>query len=76
MLPEYDYIAVVDVIGTIQEQTADMEYLDPTAYRHTTTMEYIDELMYDDYNCGILLYVDSPGGTVYESEELYSKLVE
>ena len=39
-------------------------------------MSYIDELMEDSNNKGILLYVDSPGGTVYESEELYQKLKE
>lgn len=39
-------------------------------------MNYIDELMDDSNNKGILLYVDSPGGTVYESEELYQKLKE
>ena len=39
-------------------------------------MNYIDELMDDPENKGILLYVDSPGGTVYESEELYQKLKE
>ena len=32
--------------------------------------------MGDGNNQGILLYVDSPGGTVYESEELYLKLKE
>ena len=32
--------------------------------------------MQDSNNKGILLYVDSPGGTVYESEELYLKLQE
>lgn len=74
--PMYDYIAVVEVVGTIQEQTADMEYLGTGTYLHSTTMDYIDSIMYDDYNKGILLYVDSPGGTVYESEELYAKLME
>ncbi len=39
-------------------------------------MEYVDELMDDENNKGILLYVDSPGGAVYESEELYDKLME
>ena len=39
-------------------------------------MEYLDELMDDENNKGILLYVDSPGGAVYESEELYDKLME
>ena len=32
--------------------------------------------MADGYNKGILLYVDSPGGTIYESDELYEKLAE
>lgn len=74
--PSTDYIAVVEVVGTIQEQTETDLFTSAAGYQHTTTMEYIDELMYDENNQGILLYVDSPGGTVYESEELYLKLME
>lgn len=73
--PKKDYIAVIEVLGTIQEETYDLMYTSDS-YLHTTTMEYIDELMNDKNNKGILLYVDSPGGTVYESEELYLKLEE
>lgn len=74
--PLTDYIAVVDVVGTIQEQTATGPFDTPEGYQHTTTLDYIDNLMGDVNNVGILLYVDSPGGTVYESEELYDKLRE
>ena len=74
--PNYDYIAVVEVVGTIQEQTATSIFEIAEGYQHTDTMNYIDNLMYDPNNKGILLYVDSPGGTVYESEELYDKLRE
>lgn len=74
--PTEDYIAVVDVIGTIQEQETEDLFDTSEGYRHLTTKEYIDELMSDSNNKGILLYVDSPGGTVYESEELYLKLME
>ncbi len=74
--PLNDYIAVVRVQGTIQEQTTTGMFEVPVGYQHITTMEYIDDLMNDDNNQGILLYVDSPGGTVYESEELYLKLKE
>lgn len=74
--PADDYIAVVEVSGTIQEQTETSMFETISGYQHTTTLKYIDELMYDSYNQGILLYVDSPGGTVYESEELYLKLME
>lgn len=74
--PDHDYIAVVEVTGTIQEQTETNLFEIAEGYQHTDTMDYIDELMEDPYNQGILLYVDSPGGTVYESEELYRKLME
>lgn len=74
--PANDYIAVVRVEGTIQEQTGTNVFEAASGYQHTTTLEYIDNLMADENNQGILLYVDSPGGTVYESEELYLKLKE
>ncbi len=74
--PNDDYIAVVEVVGTIQEQKETGIFEITEEYQHTTTMDYIDDLMNDVYNKGILLYVDSPGGTVYESEELYRKLLE
>ena len=74
--PLNPYIAVVEVKGTIQEQVETDMFTMPVDYQHTTTMEYIDQLIEDENNKGILLYVDSPGGTVYESEELYLKLLE
>lgn len=74
--PLEDYIAVVEITGTIQEQTDAGIFGTTEDYQHSTTMDYIDRLMEDDNNKGILLYVDSPGGTVYESEEMYDKLME
>jgi len=74
--PLNPYIAVVEVKGTIQEQTQSSVFTLEEGYLHTTTLEYIDQLIQDKNNKGILLYVDSPGGTVYESEELYLKLLQ
>lgn len=74
--PLSDYIAIVRVEGTIQEQEDTSALGESSGYAHTTTLEYIDNLIDDPDNVGILLYVDSPGGTVYESEELYLKLME
>lgn len=74
--PADDYIAIVRVEGTIQEQTEAGPFDIQSGYLHTDTMNYIDDLMADENNKGILLYVDSPGGTVYESVELYDKLQE
>lgn len=74
--PKEDYIAVVEVSGTIQEQTDTDVFDTAEGYQHNTTLDYIDELIKDSDNKGMLLYVDSPGGAVYESEELYLKLME
>ena len=74
--PADDYIGVVNVVGTIQEQTQSTVLDTSSGYQHNTTMDYIDNLMDDSDNKGILLYVDSPGGAVYESEELHDKLIE
>lgn len=61
-------IDVIRVEGTIQEGQG--------SYRHQWTLATINALMEDDKNKGILLYVDSPGGGIYESDELYLKLKE
>lgn len=74
--PLDDYIAVIRVEGTIQEQTNTSIFDVSEGYLHTTTLNNIDDLIEDSKNKGILLYVDSPGGAVYESEELYLKLQE
>ena len=74
--PSEDYIAIVRVEGTIQEPSGSSILEASSGYQHDSSMNYIDELMDDSNNKGILLYVDSPGGTVYESEELYQKLKE
>ncbi len=64
------------MVGTIEEQIAAGVFDTEQSYRHTTTLNYIDRLINDSNNKGMLLYVDSPGGAVYESEELYRKLQE
>lgn len=74
--PEQPFIGLVRVSGTIEAQQAVSAFETPAGYQHTATLEYINKLIDNDKNKGILLCVDSPGGTVYESEELYLKLKE
>ena len=45
--PLTDYIGVVRVEGTIQEQTEGSALTSSSGYQHTTTLEYIDHLMED-----------------------------
>ena len=70
--PEKSF-AVINVMGTIQ---AGNEGTARIGYDHNATLAYIDELMEDETNTGIFLDVDSGGGTVYESDETYLKLME
>ena len=63
-----DYIAVLYIEGTIEEKnkTYDQQWLLDTIYT-----------IQDDYkNNGILLFINSPGGGVYESDEVYLALMD
>ena len=51
--PSEDYIAVVKVVGTIQEQMTTGVFNADMGYQHNTTLEYIESLMYDSDNQGI-----------------------
>lgn len=67
------YIATIYVEGTILAGQTDTFGL-PIGYQHNWTLEKIDELMSDPNNRALVVFVDSPGGGVYESDELYLKL--
>ncbi len=74
--PFYDYVALIRVEGTISETITETAILSESFYDHEYILDYIDFLAYDDYNRGILLYINSPGGSVYASDELYLALEE
>ena len=68
-LPNSPYVAVINITGTISED-------DGATYNQAWLLNTIEDLTYDSANRGILLYVDSPGGTVYESDEAYLALMD
>ncbi|MBR5252056.1 MAG: signal peptide peptidase SppA [Oscillospiraceae bacterium] len=70
--PEESF-AIINIHGTIQ--TGNDGYA-RVGYDHFATLDYIDSLIEDEGNKGIFLDVDSGGGTVYESDEMYLKLME
>lgn len=72
---EGPYVATMQVEGTIQQYNANNLGF-ATGYQHNWTLNTIDELMIDPDNKGLILFIDSPGGGVYESDELYLKLQE
>ncbi len=74
-LPSEDYVAVIKVEGTIYSEPSTTMFGESTGYDHPATMEYVDKLIADDNNKGILLYINTPGGEVTASDDLYLKLM-
>jgi protease-4 len=74
--PNHPYIAEIDIVGTISSSPDIDLFGNMSGYNHAWTINRIDDLIYDDNNFGLILFVDSPGGGVYESDELYLKLCE
>ncbi len=60
-----EYIGVIHVEGTIDENGYS------AGYNHNYILNSIDDMSKDDYNKGIILYLNTPGGSVYASDELY-----
>lgn len=71
--PERSY-AIINISGTIQASPSSP--FENVSYNHDVLMNYVDGLMDDETNYGILLKVNSGGGTVYHSDEMYLKLME
>lgn len=75
-LPVTPFVGVVSVEGTIVDSGVTDVFGNVVGYNHQATLDYIDDMIYSDSNSGIILYVNSPGGSVYDSDELYLKLEE
>lgn len=73
-IPDDDFVGVLNIVGEIEASGS--SYSSDNEYNHDLYMDYIDKMEEADNNKGILLYVDSPGGAVYQSDELYLKLME
>lgn len=61
-----NYLAVLHVEGTIQKAG--------DTYNQEWILSNISKFKNDSRNKGILLFIDSPGGTVYEADETYLAL--
>lgn len=73
-IPPENSFAIINISGTIQ--SAPDSPMDTYSYNHANLTGYVDELMEDETNHGILLRVNSGGGTVFHSDEMYLKLME
>lgn len=68
--------SVVPIVGTIQNVGGDSLGVNEPSYKHGATVAYIKQLAQDEGNKGILLYMNTGGGGVYESDEVYRALMD
>lgn len=64
------YVGVLEVHGTMSSDGTD------AAYDQQWLLEQIDDMIYDSENKGLMLSIDTPGGSVYTVDELYLKIKE
>lgn len=74
LLPEDDYVAIIDISGTIQD-VGSSDLFNTVEYDHQGILNFIDELIDDSNNVAIFLDIDSPGGYTYQIVEVYEKLI-
>lgn len=65
------YVGALYVEGQIASSSSSSD-----TYQQSWLIRQINYMMNDESNEGIMLYVNSPGGSVYASDELYLKLEE
>lgn len=61
-----EYIGILSIQGTIEKANSQ--------YNQEWLLSTIDTLSSDPHNKALLLYIDSPGGSVYESDEVFLAL--
>lgn len=64
------YIGVLEVHGTMSDDETD------PAYNQQWLLKQIDDMAKDSANKGLMLSIDTPGGSVYTVDELYLKIRE
>ena len=62
-----EYVAMLAIYGEISA--------DDYEYDHYGTLDAIDELIEDRDNLGLVLLMDTPGGSAYEMDEVYHALM-
>ncbi len=64
-----DYIGVLAIRGTIAEEGGTSD-----TYNQQWLIERVEQMKNDPYNQGLILTIDTPGGSVYATDELYLQI--
>ncbi|MDO4581960.1 MAG: signal peptide peptidase SppA [Bacillota bacterium] len=68
-LDETPSVAVLHIEGTISDERSVSLY-QPVTYNHQYILDTLEQLIADENNLGLLLYIDSPGGGVLQTAEI------
>lgn len=68
-------IAIVDVSGVIQDTGPASPFAAP-GYNHQNLLSQLADIREDETVKGIVLHVDSPGGGVVESSDIYDEIID
>lgn len=69
-----DHISVLYIDGTIG--ATDESAYSTSTYNHKWTLARLNDAIQNPNNKGMILFVNTPGGSVYETDEIYMKLLE
>ncbi|TYQ15025.1 UNVERIFIED_CONTAM: protease-4 [Acetivibrio alkalicellulosi] len=67
-------IAILEINGAIMESDS-TSFLSTETYRHKEFLEQLEHVFKNDSINGVVLKVNSPGGGVFESDEIHRKIV-
>lgn len=71
---ETSQIAVLKVDGAIQDTGEASAFTGSKGYNHKQFLKQLDDVKKDTTVKGVVLYVNSPGGGVVESKQIYEKI--
>lgn len=69
--PKEKHITILHIEGTIQPES-----YGSYEYSQDWVLEKIEDARLDNNNKGLILFINTPGGTVYETDEVYLELLE
>lgn len=71
-----DHISILHISGTISGEDSSDSLSGSGTYNHQWVLNRLDDVIGNPNNKGLILFVDTPGGAVYETDEIYYKLLE
>ncbi len=69
------YISVIWITGEIGAVSYDI-WGNETTLSSFTICDYLDQIAADRHNKGLFIEIDSPGGSVYDSDKIYQAIME